>query len=66
MSRGNRGTGYSVDVGKNANTKIFDNLARHAWVEHGLMVVHIQDGRFPQELRDALRQRLEFKHGRRP
>ena len=65
MSRGDLSGGGPDCVATNANTKMFDGAIRHAWQEHALMTVHLQDGRWPQFIRDWLRERFEKKFGRR-
>lgn len=65
MSRGTQGNIFNVQVAKNSRTKMFDNLARYAWNEHGIIMLHQQDGRIPGELRDILIERWNKKYGRR-
>lgn len=67
MSRGFLGHAQAaVEVAKNSSTKMWDNLARYLWKEHGIFLFHFMDGRIPQDIRDIFTRRWNLKYGKRP
>lgn len=65
LSRGNIGHGSAVVVAENSNTKQFDGPISGGWKEHGLMSIHIQDGRWPSFIRDFLKREFTKRYGQR-